>query len=414
MNKMEAYTQITLEEWTQWKEDIRRKLSETAGNFVYIGYRLKQIRDSGMFDGAADIFEFALKEYGLGKSTVSRFIAINEKYSENGNSLELKEEYKSFSSSKLSEMLTLPDNECQLITEKTTIKEIRELKAFDRQQVPENETMPDAWTPLQKCIIDFFSAEDKREALNKVLKLMSEQDPGYKEAAELVNPSGQCSHKKGIVFLFLYDWNTGVKYKKLTEPEPVSISWRQFLEDIYEIYMQTGSWEEFYKKEEKQAEKQAVENAPEAESNQGFPSSVATSQQQQKPTEKERDESGKNQEEKTEKTEIQEAAVVHDENGNLQDNMEEQVQGQMDITDFPEYMPENSENAEKTEVAPVQPEIPGHKEKDAFNSYLEALKDELDNIYKMAGYRKFDEAKKHLDKVKECIDRLEEAADGEV
>ncbi|MFH4294555.1 hypothetical protein WAJ58_25715, partial [Acinetobacter baumannii] len=74
----------------QWKEDIRRKLEETAGNFVYIGYRLKQIRDSGMYDGAADIFEFAEREYGLGKSTVSRFIAINGKYSEGGNSLELR------------------------------------------------------------------------------------------------------------------------------------------------------------------------------------------------------------------------------------------------------------------------------------------------------------------------------------
>ena len=135
---MEEYTQITLDEWTSWKEDIRRKLAETAGNFVYIGYRIKQIRDSGMYDGASDIFEFAQKEYGLGKSTVSRFIAINEKYSEGGNSLELKEEFKAFSSSKLSEMLTLPDSEIELITEKTTIREIRELKNFNQQE-PEPE-----------------------------------------------------------------------------------------------------------------------------------------------------------------------------------------------------------------------------------------------------------------------------------
>ena len=138
---MEEYTQITIDEWMQWREDIRRKLSETAENFVHIGYRLKQIRDSGMLDGASDIFEFAQKEYGLGKSTVSRFIAINEKYSEGGNSLELREEYKNFSSSKLSEMLTLPDNECQLITEKTTIKEIREFKNFIKNE-PETAENP--------------------------------------------------------------------------------------------------------------------------------------------------------------------------------------------------------------------------------------------------------------------------------
>ena len=59
----QEYTQITINEWMQWKEDIRTKLQETAQNFVYIGYRLKQIRDSGMLDGAADIFEFANNEY---------------------------------------------------------------------------------------------------------------------------------------------------------------------------------------------------------------------------------------------------------------------------------------------------------------------------------------------------------------
>ena len=54
--EMETYEQITLDQWVQWKEDIRQKLAETAGNFVHIGYRLKQIRDSGILDGAADIF----------------------------------------------------------------------------------------------------------------------------------------------------------------------------------------------------------------------------------------------------------------------------------------------------------------------------------------------------------------------
>ena len=136
---MEEYTQITLTEWLSWKEDIRKKLQETAGNFVHIGYRLKQIRDSGMYDGCQDIFEFAQKEYGLSKSTVSRFIAINEKFSEGGNSLELREEFRNIGSSKLSEMLTLPDADCALITERTTVKEIRELKEFNRQAVPVEE-----------------------------------------------------------------------------------------------------------------------------------------------------------------------------------------------------------------------------------------------------------------------------------
>ena len=282
---MEEYTQITLDQWTQWKEDIRNKLAETAGNFVYIGYRLKQIRDSGMFGGAADVFEFAKNEYGLGKSTVSRFIAINEKYSEGGNSLELREEFKRFSSSKLAEMLTLPDSEIQLITEKTTVKEIRELKEFDRQTPPAEEVTEVTWTPLEKCLVDFFKV--RKEMLNGIMACMGENPPEYKKAAELMNPSGQNSHKKGIMFLFLYDWSMGVKYKLMTEPEPVSLTWPELLNTIFGIYAHcdlTDVWSDFYAEpeEEKQEEKAEEEKAPQPQSNQGESAPVATSQQTEK------------------------------------------------------------------------------------------------------------------------------------
>lgn len=305
---MEEYTQITLDQWTQWKEDIRRKLSETASNFVYIGYRLKQIRDSGMYDGAADVFEFAQKEYGLGKSTVSRFIAINEKYSEGGNSLELKEEFRSFSSSKLAEMLTLPDSEIQMITERTTIREIRELKTFNSQTLEEvaregevieatGQLEAQEWSPLEKCLIDFFKG--RKAMLNDVMKHLEAESPEYKQAAGLMAPSGQASHKKGIVFLFMYDWDRGIKYKLMTEPEPVSMEWPEFLNTIYHIFGtcdQADIWKDFYgepeenekpKEEEQKAEKKEdVENVPQNESIQGKEGSVATSQQKDKSEEK--------------------------------------------------------------------------------------------------------------------------------
>lgn len=290
----EEFTQITIDQWQQWKEDIRNKLQETADNFVYIGYRLKQIRDSGMLDGAADIFEFAQREYGLGKSTTSRFIAINEKYSEGGNSLELREEFRGFSSSKLSEMLTLPDNECQLITERTTIKEIRELKNFSKEQAQQDDMEKEevVYTPLQKCIIDFFKEPQKAEMLNKIMEHLILPFPRFKEAAELMNPSGQSSHKKGIIFLFMYDYSTGVKYKDLTLPEPVSMSWNEFLEKVYDIYcgyecIDKTVHEAFYGKVEEEKEPEKVveieEQKPqETKKNQGFEDSVATSQQEKK------------------------------------------------------------------------------------------------------------------------------------
>lgn len=279
---MEEYTQITLTEWLSWKEDIRKKLQETAGNFVHIGYRLKQIRDSGMYDGCQDIFEFAQKEYGLSKSTVSRFIAINEKFSEGGNSLELREEFRNIGSSKLSEMLTLPDADCALITERTTVKEIRELKEFNRQVVPveeleeaeesarQQEPERDAkteesisYTPLQKCIIDFFGDSARRQGLCQIMDILTGEvtEDKLKTAAEAINPGDYCTHKKGLVFLFMYDWQQGVKYKLMTVPEPVSMTWPEFLREIQDIYLQAyvlnpeDVWSEFYgKKSERMQE----------------------------------------------------------------------------------------------------------------------------------------------------------------
>lgn len=266
---MEVEGQITLDEWMQWKEDIRRKLKETAGNFVYIGCRLRQIRDSGMLDGAADIFEFAQREYGLSKSTTSRFIAVNERFADPYNPLLIKEEFENIGSSKLSEMLTLPDSECALITEKTTVKEIRDLKAFNKeaeklenveestisavatsQQTTENEPDPEQpavdYTPLQKCIIEYF--REKQGLLNKALGQIREKQ--WKEAYETVNPGGYVSCNKGLCFLFMYDFNRGISYKLMTEPAPVNMNWEDFLMDVAEIYGEQ-SWEEFYGKPEK-------------------------------------------------------------------------------------------------------------------------------------------------------------------
>ncbi len=407
---MEEYRQITLDEWTQWKEDIRRKLAETAGNFVYIGYRLKQIRDSGMYDGAADIFEFAEKEYGLGKSTVSRFIAINEKYSEGGNSLLLKEEFRSFSSSKLSEMLTLPDSEVALITEKTTVREIRELKAFNSQMPEEAEKTAgeegksteaaggegNVRTPLEKCLIDFF--KDKKDMLNSVMKHLKAEPPAYKEAAERMAPS-QASHKKGIVFLFMYDWNTGVKYKLMGETEPFSMSWAEFLNTVYGIFWACGqddAWGDFYKDAEQQITKKAeVGNTAPSESICGI-ESVATSQQNEEKEaaggDNEESREGETKEkayadggqagepaadpEPADKEDGAAGGAGEDSAGGSADGEggagtapvpqdAGQIEGQMDITQYPGYMPDAEGDGQEKPAEAAGVEDPGGKIKDS-------------------------------------------------
>lgn len=259
---MEEYTQITLDEWQQWKEDIRRKLQETASNFVYIGYRLKQIRDSGMFDGCESIFEFAKKEYGLERSTVSRFMSINDKFSKHGNSIELRDEFVGLNQSQLSEMLSLPVSDYDLVTEDTSIKDIRELKKFEKDAMnpPEEESEPvqeheeREYTPLQKCIIDFF--RDKMDLLEEIEKAYT-----IKDAAELICPSGCTTHRKGIVFLTMMEYDKGVKYKQMGVPLPISMTWDKFFDQIREVFF---DFAEDYKDRLKELYPESVQKEPES------------------------------------------------------------------------------------------------------------------------------------------------------
>lgn len=387
MEEKQEFRQITLDEWLYWKEDIRDKLRETAGNFVYIGYRLKQIRDSGMYDGAEDIFEFALKEYGLGKSTVSRFIAINEKFSEGGNSLELKAEYRDIGSSKLSEMLTLPDAECSLITERTTVKEIRDLKSFLRQQPSEEQGEAAAGdvdkvsgeadgeagtgstdaepeeaelTPLEKCLVEYF--RDRKELLNDLMALV--HGGRFKAAAELINPSGYTTYRKGLVFLFMYDFSQGVKYKVFGHAEISELAWEKFLGQIYAIY--AGLYEAgtddvhgaYYREPGKTAREpgkeppempvevlppepggmpaQGDENTVETSKVLDFTSAVATSQQEKKA---EADEGFISESAKTSP-----GLNVPPSGAQKTEEASEggQLPGQMEAADYPELLPESS------------------------------------------------------------------------
>ncbi len=398
---MDEYHQITLDEWTSWKEDIRNKLAETAQNFVYIGYRLKQIRDSGMFGGAEDVFEFAQKEYGLGKSTVSRFIAINEKYSKGGNSLELEEKYQGFSSSKLSEMLTLPDSECEMITEKTTVKEIRELKNFTKQDPDKVEAHPEELTPLQACIIDYF--KDKKDMLNKVFELA--EDTKDKEAAEAMNPSGSASHTKGICFMFMYDYNTGIKYRLLTDQEPKSMTWSDFLDTVSDIYLnghEEGNkdvWSEYYKAVATSQQKTSEVEAPKTEESQ--PAAVIEEKKEaesQEPTEPEQIVENENTENK-EISEPQESEKPASEMAELVSEKEEEKEEPIKTE---EEKTESSQTQETTEPEAVatsqQKKDDGEHSDDRFERRGQLL-ERLEKLQKAINLQEWDYAldiNKHL------------------
>lgn len=108
------------------KNIIKNDLASMSKKFITIGYYLKYIRDNEMYtqDGFTSIWEFAQETYGISKSTCSRWMSMNDKFSEDGNSPYLKEEFADFGKSQLQEMLYLDNAQIEKATPEMTAKEI--------------------------------------------------------------------------------------------------------------------------------------------------------------------------------------------------------------------------------------------------------------------------------------------------
>lgn len=114
-----------------FQDAMDREIREASEGFVRIGYLLKVARDTEILreSGFKSVTEFASSRYGLTADIVSRYMAINDRFSEGGYSDRLKEQFHQFGHTKLAEMLTLSDEVIEAIPAEATRQEIREIKA---------------------------------------------------------------------------------------------------------------------------------------------------------------------------------------------------------------------------------------------------------------------------------------------
>lgn len=112
------------------KAFIKTNIVTAARSFIAIGFYLKCVRDQELYreDGFENIWDFARDEYGISKSTASRYMSMNDKFSVEGNSPVIQEEYRLFDKSKLQEMLYLEDEQLKEITPESTVKDIRGMR----------------------------------------------------------------------------------------------------------------------------------------------------------------------------------------------------------------------------------------------------------------------------------------------
>lgn len=254
------YHQITINEYLDIKQKIADKLNSMANDYITIGYYLKRIRDTEAYkqDGYSSLTEFAQKEYGFSEAATSRAIAVNTKFSVDGNTPLLIEDYKGFGSSKLSEMLTLSDEDIKLIKETTTVATIREIKKFNKkaaeytqsqvestktddvaaveepveaavEKIEQSKVNTQTCSDLHNVVIEFFRNE--KELLDSAWQQKSEQD-----IVEIINPSGNRTFKKGLYMLIMYDYKEGVALKKFGKMEPMQYTWHDFISTIVDVY----------------------------------------------------------------------------------------------------------------------------------------------------------------------------------
>lgn len=128
---MYEITEQPFESYQEFKSTMDATVNSTVQNIVKIGYLLKVARDTGILQesGYTTMKDFAQAEYNIDASTASRFIGINDRYSLGGNSMQLDEKYTGYETSKLAEMLTLPDSIIEEIPPEMKRDEIREIKS---------------------------------------------------------------------------------------------------------------------------------------------------------------------------------------------------------------------------------------------------------------------------------------------
>lgn len=119
------------------KRIIRADLANMQRSFIDIGCQLMQVRDRELYKdgGYESVWDFAEKEFGIQRSTASRWMKVCQKFSVDGSSPVLKDEYKDFGKSQLQEMLYLEDEQLEEVTPGMTVKEIRDLRAPEKKLV---------------------------------------------------------------------------------------------------------------------------------------------------------------------------------------------------------------------------------------------------------------------------------------
>lgn len=260
--------------YKEYKAALDSEMSRTAEGFVRIGYMLRLAKDSNILEGSGytNMLEFADKEYSLDESQVSRFIAINKKFSKDGYSDTLETRYQGFGYAKLAIMLKLPDAVNEVLTPDFSKTEIQAIK----HEVDEEKKISDLEVLTESMVPDVAAMDN----LQKVIYQMGRENPEMfvklydspadkKSYQEILAPAGESMisvriQGTGRLMLSIKDVDRDVSLVNVRSNERENYTWEQLSSAIDQITGRTvperpadarKGWEEVYKEEWPVAEK---------------------------------------------------------------------------------------------------------------------------------------------------------------
>lgn len=253
--------------YSEFKEQLDTELKKSVESFVRIGYLLKIARDTEILyeSGYPSVVEFAKAEYNLSKDQVSRFIAINDKYSIDGYSDKLQEKYEGYGVAKLAEMLTLPEAVADMIEPEMTRAEIQEIKREVKEEqaisdievmLEEKDSKLEDMNMVQKFMHQYFY-ENRLDFIGMAAVIQGEletTDQEIEETLKVLAPSGITTKKVriagiGKLFLSIKGKDNNLELVNVRTNETEEIAWVSFLNDIEQLYEMGASkedWEGYY------------------------------------------------------------------------------------------------------------------------------------------------------------------------
>ena len=420
--------------YQEYKQELDAVLTRTAEDFVQIGYLLKVARDTNILadSGYATVTDFAKAEYGIDKTQVSRFISINDRFSENGYSDHLMQNYQGFGYAKLTLMLQIPNeiNEALPPTlSKTEIQAIKdevdaesqvsdievEIEKAEAAAVTDKPMLPPEGSPLQRNLWQL--GKEQEDLFRKLWEICNKSNyPRSTAIMDALIPQGDAVYtvripgERRTQIIINSDGATVINLKTLERHEYAP---QKICLEVDSLFLGGSSPEERYKKlygedltpeEPEIAPVQPDETPKEKKPEKRKESRVTKANTEPKKKPKEPDK-------KPEQMTIQGAAPdpapeepetqvndsssrKTDEDNQNTDTMgsEEQVPGQTNIEkDFPQYCPD---------------------EGDQCAAYRQSIRGSVENLVRYVEMDLISAARQQLSDIAGYLDRLEELSKG--